>query len=62
MMPMTGQQEEDVAKSGGSCRSLPMQMRKGMGDFERDAGHVPMTIKEGVGVARKTAVICRSPG
>jgi len=33
-----------------------------MGVVKRDAGCVPMTIWEGVGVARKTAVICRSPG
>jgi len=26
MMPMIEQQEEDVAKSGGCCRSLPIKM------------------------------------
>jgi len=33
-----------------------------MGIVKRDTGRVPMTMKEGVGVARKTMVICRALG
>jgi len=33
-----------------------------MGVVKRDTGCVLMTMKEGVGVARKTTVICQSPG
>ena len=29
---------------------------------KRDTRRVPMTMKEGVGVVRRTMVICRSPG